>query len=82
MKITFPALITQDVTREIDEEDLAVLNDLLVDSFLTTVQYATFSNVYPSPFERKVIAICEKYGVNPAYPEYRLSFFRAVLGKK
>ena len=83
MKVSFTGFVPQAREVELDESDLAVLNDLLRSVFINHVTYGTFSEGRSSAFKenRTVLELCEKYGVDGTYDKDRVAFFKAVLGE-
>jgi hypothetical protein len=82
MQVTVPALFEKEVTLNITESDMEVLREIVDDAFLAHIQFCTIDkDRYFSPQTDKIVHFCEKYGINPYLPEYRLAFFRALLGR-
>jgi len=66
-------------TIDFDKTDFAILSDLVRASFLQHIKYGNFNDVH-TEYDRKLVSLCEKYGVDPFYTPDRLAFFNAVLG--
>lgn len=82
MQVTVPALVEREVTLNVTDSDMELLMEIVYDSFLSHIQFTTIDkDRYVSEQTDKIVKFCEKYGINPYLPEYRLAFFRALLGR-
>jgi hypothetical protein len=81
MQITFRGHVPTERSVTVDAADLATLNDLLRAVFLDHIKYGTFSNdSYVSTANQKVLAFCDKHGVDGTYAPDRVAFFESLLG--
>jgi hypothetical protein len=68
-------------TINFDEADLETLSDAVRTAFLTHIEFACFRDPY-AEYNRQLVKLCEKYGVDPLYTPDRLAFFKAVIEGK
>jgi hypothetical protein len=80
MEIQFKALSPVDRTVEVDEVDLATVDEILKESFLGILPYSDVS-LPINGWEVKAKNLLEKYGVDPTDKRSRQTFFQALLGK-
>ena len=80
MEIQFKALAPVDRTVEVDEVDLATVDEILRESFLGILPYSDVS-LPINGWEVKAKNLLEKYGVDPTDKRSRQTFFQAILGK-
>lgn len=80
MKITFQGYAPAERSVTVDEEDLALLSDIMRSQFLEFVEYSNFASAYQGETQKKALELCAKFGVESNYTPDRLAFFRALLG--
>jgi hypothetical protein len=83
MQVQFEGHSRQDRTVEFDEADLATLNDIILDVFITHIEFGCYDRgKYISSDSQRILEICDKYGVDGDYTKDRVSFYKALLGAK
>jgi hypothetical protein len=83
MQVQFEGYSRQNRTIEFDEEDLAILYDILREVFATHVEFGCYDRSrYVSPVNQKILDLCDKYGVDGDYTKDRVSFYKAILEAK
>jgi hypothetical protein len=83
MQVQFEGYSRQNRTVEFDEADLATLNDILRDVFITHVEFGCYDRSrYITPDNQKILDLCDKYGVDGDYTKDRVSFYEAILEAK
>ena len=80
MEIQFKALAPVDRTVDVDEVDLATVDEILRESFLGILPYSDVS-LPINGWEVKAKNLLEKYGVDPTDKRSRQTFFQAILKK-
>jgi hypothetical protein len=83
MQVQFEGYSRQNRTVEFDEADLASLNDILHEVFVTHVEFGCYDwSRYISSVDQKILDLCDKYGVDGDYAKDRTAFYKAILGVK
>jgi hypothetical protein len=80
MEIRYSALAPTERVVQVDEQDLAALNEILVDCFITHLKYGKIDPPV-NDFEQKAVALCHRYSVDPNDQRSRVTFFKALLGQ-
>ena len=81
MELSFSGHSKTTRTIDFDKADFAVLSDAVRASFLTHIEFACFRDPY-ADYNRQLVKLCEKYGVDPLYTPDRLAFFSAIMEGK
>ena len=81
MELSFSGHSKTTRTVDFDKADFAVLSDAVRASFLQHIKYANFNDIH-TDYDRKLVSLCEKYGVDPFYTPDRLAFFSAIMEGK
>ena len=64
---------------EVSGEDVAALSNATREAFFDHVLYGNFTSPY-ADYDRWVVKVCEKYGVDAAYTPDRAAFIQALMG--
>lgn len=78
MEITFEVPSTESRTIQVQEEDLALLNDIIRHLAIRHLEVSPLALAY-FPEEKQVVELCLKYGIDPEQKGGVVNFFRALL---
>jgi hypothetical protein len=80
LEIQFKALAPVDRTVELNDVDLATVDEIIRESFLGILPYSDVSMPI-NGWEVKAKNLLDKYGVDPTDKRSRQTFFQAILKK-
>jgi len=79
MKITFNGHSATERETELTKEELALLFEVMIETFRDHIEYGRFGSAYPSYMETSITKLCNNHQVDVEYTKDRLAFFVAVL---